>query len=126
MEEISQRLKNTEGRIGATTDLAVLQRLYTFEKFLKKLTTQWDAHNLFIARMIQRFSTLDGAYWNGALKGYQLEQESRNLKAEVEGLKIRCGIIQDGLRSAVNRSRENAVDMDMITNRYNREQHEHR
>lgn len=116
---ILQRFKDTEDRIGITTDVNALQKLDAFRKFLKLVATQSDAKDVFIARMVKNFNSMDDAYWAGVLKGQQLEEENEDLKAEVAALKIRCWVIETGLRSALDQRRKKSAEVGMIPNRSN-------
>lgn len=114
-----QRFKDTEDKIGITTNIDALQKLDGFRKFLKSIAANSDAKDLFIARMVKNFNSLDDAYWAGVLKGQQPAAEIEDLKAQLDASKMTRRIIEDGLRSSLNKRRKNGADVGTITNRSN-------
>lgn len=114
---ILQRFKDTEARIGTTTDIGAIQRLHNFTKFLKASATAMDCMDNFIARMMKILDSLDDAYWTGVFEGYQFREENRSLKADVEALETRCRILENGLMSSLNKRRKDRVAVDKISNK---------
>jgi hypothetical protein len=119
-QAILNRYRDTERRIGSTTDIHSLQRLNAFQKFLKAMATALDWRDAFIVRTVEAFNLMDAAYWDGVIRGQELIAENRSLKAEREGLYFRIEILEGALKKALQRHRKSMghEQVEYQTNKY--------
>lgn len=106
---ILQRFRETEERIGITTDVNTLQKLDAFKKFLKSQAAESDAKDQFIQRMVNNFNAIDDAYWKGVLYGQSLIEENKLLLERVQSLSIQKKILNNSFKKILAKRRERTL-----------------